>query len=110
MSRHSTLASASARRIAIAPMSIAVRSGKRPNGWSPTPMIATSFDMSVPLPDGRERERHDLVAVVVGVERHEHELHVHADLERRGVGLREPGLDLHLAGKLDVPHTERHEV
>src|SRR5215470_19262736 len=42
MSRHATPASASARRMAAAPMSIPVRSAKRPNGCSPTPTIATS--------------------------------------------------------------------
>src|SRR5262249_45245438 len=42
MSRHATPASASARRMATAPMSIPVRSAKRPNGCSPTPTIATS--------------------------------------------------------------------
>src|SRR5262245_29557863 len=51
MSRHVTPASASARRMAIAPMSIPVRSAKRPNGWSPTPTIATS----IPSPRSRSR-------------------------------------------------------
>src|SRR3954469_10332484 len=41
MSRHSIPASASARRIATAPISMAVVSPNRPNGCNPTPMIAT---------------------------------------------------------------------
>src|SRR5262245_24403996 len=104
MSRHATPASASARRMAIAPMSIPVRSPKRPNGCSPTPTIATST--SVPprarscagagLADGPEGERHDLVAVVVSPERYQHQLHVHADGE--AVRRRQARFDLHLVG------------
>src|SRR5262245_62779949 len=91
MSRHATPASARARRMAIAPISIPVRSPKRPNGWSPTPTIATST-FSPPCRrssagarslDGPECERHDLVAVAVGAERHQDELHLHADAQAR---------------------------
>src|SRR5262249_37479354 len=114
MSRHSTPASASARRMAIAPMSIPVRSPKRPNGCSPTPTMATST-VSPPRGDSRRRpfvdrsegERHELVAILVGAERHEHELHGHADPQavRRG----ETRLDLHLVGELHVADAVRNE-
>src|SRR4051812_37945486 len=110
MSRHSTPASASARRIATAPMSIAVMSLKRPNGCSPTPMMATSSLLMRSSLHRCECERHDFVAGVVGVERYEHELHRHPDLEHRGIRLGEPGLDLHFAGQLDVADRERDEV
>ena len=43
MSRHVTPASFRASWMASAPMAIAVLSPKRPNGWRPTPMMATSF-------------------------------------------------------------------
>src|SRR5262249_41068356 len=114
MSRHSMPASARARRMAIAPMSIPVRSPKRPNGCSPTPTIVTST-VSPPrggsrrrtLIDRAEGERHEFVAIVVGAERHEHELHGHADPQavRRG----ETRLDLHLVGELHVADAVRHE-
>ena len=64
---------------------------------------------SIRIAHGPERERHDLVAVVVGAERHHDQLHLHAERQHLGVGLREPGLDLHLAGQLDVADAERHE-
>src|SRR5262249_1588187 len=114
MSRHSTPASARARRIAIAPMSIPVRSPKRPKGCSPTPTIATSTvcpprggSRRRPLIDRAEGERHDFVAILVGAERHEHELHGHADPQAVGRG--EARLDLHLAGELHVADAVRHE-
>src|SRR5262245_3389565 len=98
MSLHCTPASASALRMATAPISIPVVSPKRPNGWSPTPTMATSIYPLLVLRTGAlgprcvasrdtrlaatplllicsdlldrsERERHDLVAVVVGAER-----------------------------------------
>src|SRR5262245_7618013 len=53
MSRHAKPASASARRMATAPMSIPVRSAKRPKGCSPTPTIATS----IASPRSRSRRR-----------------------------------------------------
>src|SRR4029079_12837038 len=104
MSRHCTPASASARRMAIAPMSIPVRSLKRPNGCNPTPTIATSMCCLLAAyagarsADRPECERHDLVAIVVGTERHQHELHVHADPQP--LGLSEARLDSHLVAEL----------
>src|SRR4249920_319579 len=99
MSRHSTPASARARRMAIAPMSIPVRSLKRPNGCNPTPTIATSICCPPRRPSARaadrpECERHDLVAIAVGAKRHQYELHVHADLQ--ALDLSEARLDAHL--------------
>src|SRR5262249_61556668 len=95
-------ASVSARRIATAPMSMPVTPSKRPKGWSPTPMIATSEVMLIPSVHRPERERHDLVGVV-GAERHDDELHLHADLQPFRVGLGETGLDLHVT-EVDVAH------
>src|SRR5262245_9228525 len=115
MSRHSTPASARARRMAIAPMSIPVRSPKRPNGCNPTPPIATSTSSppsgrsyaEVRSGHGPERERHDLVAIVVGAVRYQHQLHVDADPQplRR----REARLDPHLIGEFHVADPVRHE-
>src|SRR5262245_34732627 len=115
MSRHSTLASASARRMAIAPMSIPVRSPKRPKGCSPTPTMATSISFPprrrswtrARSADRPKCERHDLVAVLVGAERDEHELHLHADSE--ALRLREARLDPHLAAELHVADAVGHE-
>src|SRR4029453_1840479 len=107
MSRHATPASARARRMAIAPMSIPVRSPKRPKGCSPTPTIATST-LSPPCRrssagarsiNRAECERHDLVAIVIAAERQQLELHLDADpqpIRRR------EGLDPHLVGELHV--------
>ena len=100
---------ASARRIATAPISIPVVSPKRPKGWRPTPMIATSLVMRAPLLHRPERERHDLVAVVVGAERHDDELHLHADLEGIDVGLGESCLDFHVA-EIDVADSKPHKT
>src|SRR5215472_12906127 len=103
MSRHSTPASARARRIAIAPISIAVTPANRPNGCKPTPMMATSAT-SIPVSslvcalgdgcsaDRAKREGHDFVPVLVGAVRHDHELHLHAVLQPIGTGLRETRL------------------
>src|SRR5215831_11295310 len=115
MSRHSTPASARARRMAIAPMSIPVRSAKRPNGCNPTPTIATS---TASPPPGRsyagaratewlECEGHDLVAIVVGAEWHQHELHVDADPQT--LRCREARLHPHLAGELHIADPVGHE-
>src|SRR4051812_9976391 len=120
MSFHSTPASARALRIAMAPISIPVTPGNRPNGCSPTPTTATSISVTrVPSRASLfsrsrvhrpERERHDLVPVVVGAEGHHRELHLHAGLELLGIRLGEPGLDLHLVAEGHVAHAERHEV
>src|ERR1041384_4435905 len=108
MSFHSTPASARARRIAIAPISMPVTPGNRPNGCSPTPMTATSLVTSSLL-DGPERERDHVVAIFVGAQRHEHELHLHAVAQHGGIGGREPALHLDVA-EVDVAHAERHKV
>src|SRR5262245_25677490 len=110
MSLHCTPASASALRIATAPISIPVVSPKRPNGWSPTPTIATSIVMTTSSSgDGSERERHDLVAVVVGAERDDRQLHLDAVAQRRRVRFGEARLHLHLAWQLHVADAERNE-
>ena len=45
---HSTPASATAAKMASTPISIADLPSNRPNGCSPTPMIATSFIWTIP--------------------------------------------------------------
>src|SRR3954454_20671156 len=104
MSRHCTPASARARRIATAPMSMPDIPSKRPNGCSPTPMIATSSISASRLSacDGAKREGHDLGAVVLGAERHDDQLHLGPGHELLRVVGGEPGLDLELARQLDV--------
>src|SRR4051794_35083958 len=110
MSRHCTPASARARRIATAPMSMPDMPSKRPNGCSPTPMMATS-SIATPLSAGRrEREGHDLGAVVVGAERYDDQLHLAPRHELLRVGGREPGFHLELARQLDIADAEGHEV
>src|SRR3546814_9784763 len=89
MSRHSTPASSRAICTASAPMSKADLSPKRPNGWRPTPMMATSsIARSSALVaaggDRRELEGHDLVTVGVDVEGHHLQLDVHAEAELVG--------------------------
>src|SRR5690606_6689465 len=80
-----------AARTASAAMSMADLSPKRPKGCSPTPMIATSFTSATSLAvHRREREGQHLGAVVVGAERHDLELDLHADAEPFGVVLGEP--------------------
>src|SRR3546814_19238882 len=92
MSRHSTPASSRAICTASAPMSKADLSPKRPNGWRPTPMMATSsIARSSALVaaggDRRELEGHDLVTVGVDVEGSTLQLDVHAEAELVGVAL-----------------------
>src|SRR5262245_4212041 len=125
MSFHSTPASSSARRIATAPISMPDTPANRPNGCSPTPMIATSIPMGRSLLGGvpasltlapistshrPERERHDLVAILIGAERHHDELHLHPLREHLGIRLGEARLHLHLARELHVPDRERRVV
>src|SRR5262245_7509 len=86
---HAAPASTSAARSASAPMSIADLGPKRPNGCSPTPMIATS-STSARLLDRRERVGHDLGAVLVDPERHDDHLDVHPDAELRRVAFGQP--------------------
>src|SRR3546814_19837249 len=79
-------------------MSKADLSPKRPNGWRPTPMMATSsIARSSALVaaggDRRELEGHDLVTVGVDVEGHHLQLDVHAEAELVGVALDHPALD-----------------
>src|SRR6476661_3863402 len=98
-SDHCTPASVHAARMASAPISSADLGPKRPNGCSPTPMMATS-SMSIPL--GRpEGVGHDLGAVLVGPEGDDDELEVHADAQLGGVGDGEPTLDAHVVAELD---------
>src|SRR5271166_3766085 len=70
MSFQSRPASVSANWMASAPICIAVLSNL-PNGCRPTPMMATSLVISGSFSDRLESERHDLVAVVVGGQRHQ---------------------------------------
>src|SRR5512143_3318793 len=109
MSFHSILASSSAAWIASAPISIAVLSN-RPNGCRPTPMIATSFMADSSLSQWPEGERHNLVALVVGVQRDHGQLDVHSELEPGRVVLGEPALDGDHVVELDEAHPERDEV
>src|SRR3546814_14375132 len=115
MSRHSTPASSRAICTASAPMSKADLSPKRPNGWRPTPMMATSsIARSSALVaaggDRRELEGHDLVTVGVDVEGHHLQLHVHAEAELVGVALAQPGLDPDDVVALDEAHAEGLEA
>src|SRR5665213_34287 len=80
-------------------MSIPSTPSKRPKGWIPMPMIATSMISS--LPDRPKGVGHDLVAVALH-ERHDHHLHLHADLQLGEVGLVNAALDLGLLRELDV--------
>src|SRR6188472_2983943 len=99
-SDHCTPASVHAERMASAPISSADLGPKRPNGCSPTPMIATSSIWSVSL-DGPEGVGHDLGAVLVGPEGDDDELEVHADAQLGRVGDGEPSLDAHVVAELD---------
>src|SRR5918994_1307011 len=101
---HCTPASAHAARTDSAAMSMADLPAKRPNGCSPTPMIATSSMSRSPLDShGLERVGDDLRAVVVGPERHDHELDLHAELEHGRVALGQAGLDPDLVAELHEP-------
>src|SRR6478736_4008564 len=83
-------------------------------------MIATSFILFSVLPpavpaivggsDGLEGERDDLVAVVVGGERHHGELDLLAELELGRVVLGEPALDADHVAELHKADAERDEV
>src|SRR3546814_13395241 len=97
MSRHSTPASSRAICTASAPMSKADLSPQRPNGWRPTPMMATSsIARSSALVaaggDRRALDGPDLVPVGVAVEGHHLNLAVPAPAELVGVALAPPGL------------------
>ena len=84
-SRHSTPASASAACAATTPYSTKLRP-HLPHGCMPTPRIAMSRSALIAarsLRCGGRPLPHDVLVVVVFVERAEHELHVHADLELR---------------------------
>ena len=97
-------------RIATAPISIASRlPGTGRTGAIPTPTIATSITRLLPLSDRPERERHDLVAVVVGAERHQDQLHLHADVHRFEITVDQSSLDPHLLRQLHVAEQVRHE-
>src|SRR3954470_22433841 len=96
---HSTPAAPRAARMASAPISSADLGPKRPNGCSPTPMMATS-SMSVLL--GRaEGVGHDLGAVVVGPEGNDDQLEVHADVQRGGIGDGEAPFHPHVVAQLN---------
>src|SRR2546423_776753 len=110
MSRHCTPASASARRIATAPISIAVVSPNRPNGCSPTPMMATS-STAVPLSADRlEGEGQHVVSVLVRAERNDDKFHLHSDAQAPGVRLGEPALDFDFVRELDVTDAVGNEL
>src|SRR5690606_9294851 len=85
---HSTPASAHAARTASAAMWMADLGPNRPNGWMPTPMIATSY-MSPPrsvrpaVSDRLERVGHDERAVLLLAEGHDDELDLHAEADLR---------------------------
>ena len=75
-------------------------------------MMATSFShLKCPLGSDRlEGERDDLVAVVVGGERHHGQLDLLAELELRRVVLGEPALDADHVVELHQADAERDEV
>src|ERR1700712_464279 len=99
--------------MASAPISTADFSN-RPNGWMPTPMIATELDAAVVMvgsPLNRlEREGDDLVAVGIGREWNHRQLDLHAERQLRRIVLGQPTLDPHHVTKLHQTHAERHEV
>src|SRR4051794_10390637 len=97
-SAQSTPASAHAARIASAPMSMADFGPKRPNGWIPTPMMATSC---ISAPSNRcEGVYHDFGPVVLDPEGHGDDLDVHPELQLGRIALRQPRLDAHLVSQL----------
>src|SRR3954452_11984055 len=96
-------ASEHANRMASAPMSIADFGPKRPNGWIPTPMMATSC-ISVLSFRGCEGVDEDLGPVVLHAERHDDQLDVHPELQLARIALGQPGLDPHFVAELDEPH------
>src|SRR6266508_6209803 len=98
---HATPASAQAPRTASAPISMADLGPKRPNGWRPTPTIATSCISRSPRSDGLEGVGDDLGAVLVDPEGHDDQLDLHAEGELGRVALGEAGLDPHLVAQLD---------
>src|SRR5690242_10304436 len=108
MSFQSTPASARAAWIVSAPISIAVLS-KRPNGCRPTPMMATSFVIFSPL-DRLERERDDLVALVVRGERDHRQFDLLAELQFGRVVFGETALDADHVLELHQADAERDEV
>src|SRR5882672_6530805 len=90
-------------------MSMAVSPSWRPKGWIPMPTMATS--MSSPFASARrpERKRGHFVAIVVGPERHDDDLHLHPDRQLVGVMFGETSLHLHQPFELDVAHGVRPE-
>src|SRR3712207_435787 len=76
-SLHSVPASRRAWRAAYTPISRAVIPSWRPNGWMPIPTMATSIAQSSSVGHGPKDEHHDLVAVGVGLQRDDGELHLH---------------------------------
>src|ERR671919_800763 len=88
----------------------------RPRSWSPKRMVSdpddgdvhgSSFLLASVLAsgDGPERERHDFVAVVVGTERPDDELHLHPVREPTGLGLSQARLHLDLV-EVDIAEPE----
>src|SRR4051812_11484787 len=103
-------ASAHAPRTASAPISIADFGPNRPNGWSPTPMMATScISISSALSDGLEGVDEDLGAVGLDAEGHDRELHVHPELQLRRVALGQASFDPDLVAELHQAHAVRLE-
>ena len=112
MSRHSTPASASARRIATAPMSMrghareaAERVQPHPDdrdvvhhACRPAQATGRNANVTTSLPSSSVRNGTSTSSISMPVREHV------------GVGLGEARLDLHLAGELDVADAERHEV
>src|SRR5215831_11994413 len=106
----STPASWSAAWIASAPIWMQVLSN-RPNGWRPTPMMATSSMSQLLSHSGwGEGEGEDLVAFVVGVQRDPGELDGHAEIEFVGIALGEASLDANDVVELDETDPERPEL
>ena len=114
MSRHSTPASASARRIAIAPISIAGharRSGRTgaaplPRSRRPLRVLVSLRSLSRPAGTRTSRPRCRRRRCGTAPARAPSPCRC---ASRVGIGLGEARLDLHLARQLDVADAERHE-
>src|SRR5262249_41871726 len=107
---HPMPASAQAARIASAPICSADLGPKRPNGWRPTPMIATSYMLSpagsLYRPEGVGEHRG---GVGVGAERDDDKLELHAEPYLLRIADRQPPFDPDLVSELDEADAERPE-
>src|SRR5262249_38491330 len=82
--------------------------GKRPNGCSPTPMIATS-SMAGSVRHGAERVHHAFRSLGIRREGDRYQLHAVSDPHRLLVHVHEAGFDSADPLQLDVADEERDE-